>query len=88
MKKEDALKIIKDEDLILYNWFNDHPLWPNEVGIMGVEDGWCVFCTSERASMEGDKLFQDESEALESFIKRLRAGNRLHKRYLMKREKT
>ena len=37
---------------------------------------------------EALQITQDESDALESFINRLRAGNRLYKRSLMKRKNT
>ena len=78
MTKEEALQIIKDEGLIEYNWFEDHKNGSDEVGIKKAGDKWEVYTTDERAwaSPESVWKYDSESEALEDFIDRLRAGKR------------
>lgn len=38
MTQQEALEIIKNEQLKRYNWFDEHPLMENEVGIRLEED--------------------------------------------------
>jgi len=77
MTREECLKIISDECLSHYN-LDDHDDEANEVVIRYRESRWCVYATNERASMisEGCKYFNDEFEAYDAFIRRLRACNR------------
>jgi len=74
MTRLEAKEIIENEMLKRYNWFDEHPLRENEVGIRIDGDQWVVYVTDERASVVTGSLtkFKNESEALENFIKRLR----------------
>jgi hypothetical protein len=62
------------EKLKQFNWFDEHPLRENEVGIKVDGNQWTVYVTDERASIVSGSItyFNNESEALDSFIKRLR----------------
>lgn len=77
MTREDALEIIQNEKLQNFNWFDDHKMKPNEVGISEKANKWIVYTSDERAYPITQKEFQTEGEALENFIKRLRALNKL-----------
>jgi len=74
MTNEEAKEIIKNEGLQRFNWYSDHPLRENEVGISGNNNNWEVYVTDERASVVQGSItvFDNESDALENFIKRLR----------------
>jgi len=74
MTRLEAKKIIENEMLKRYNWFDEHPLRENEVGIRVDGDQWVVFVTDEMASVVTGSItiFKNKSEALENFIKRLR----------------
>lgn len=74
MTQQEALEIIKNEQLKRYNWFDEHPLMENEVGIRVEEDRWLVYGTDERASLVTGSImiFDNESKALDNFIKRVR----------------
>lgn len=74
MNRLEAKEIIKNEMLKRYNWFDEHPLRENEVGIKFDNDQWVVYVTDERASVVTGSItkFNNESEALENFIKKLR----------------
>lgn len=73
MDNMQAMKIIEDEELKNYNWFNDHEVSPNEICIRKVNDHWSVFTSDERCSKISEQLYQDKSKALEDFIERLKA---------------
>ncbi|MFJ7471237.1 Imm59 family immunity protein [Peribacillus frigoritolerans] len=74
MTQQEAKEIIEQEKLKRYNWFNEHPQRENEVGIRVDGDKWVVYVTDERASVVTGSIteFNNESDALENFIKRLR----------------
>lgn len=75
MTNEEAKKIIKNEGLQCFNFYNEHPLKENEVGIrIGNDKHWEVYVTDEKASVVQDSItvFDNESNALDNFIKRLR----------------
>lgn len=74
MTINEAKKIIKEEGLRHYNWYNDHPIRENEVGIKKNDNQWVVYVTDERASIitGSEVFFNNESDALDNFIKRLR----------------
>ncbi|KYC97999.1 Imm59 family immunity protein [Heyndrickxia sporothermodurans] len=74
MTKQEAKEIIRKEMLKRYNWFDEHPLRENEVGIRVDNDEWVVYVTDERASVVEGSItkFNNESDALDNFIKRLR----------------
>lgn len=54
---------------------------PDEVGIIYESDVCYVYSTDERANPVTKKAFQSESEALENYIKRLRALNKFNGLY-------
>lgn len=78
MKKEDATRIIKAEQLVSYSFFEERADSSDEVVIKNEADRWIVYATNERASKisEGERVFDNEGDALDSFIRRLRALNR------------
>ncbi|WP_144555526.1 Imm59 family immunity protein [Bacillus sp. X1(2014)] len=81
MTNEEAKKIIKNEGLQRFNWYNEHPLKENEVTIrIGNSNHWEVLVTDERASVVGGSItaFDNESDALDNFIKRLRTEKILY----------
>ncbi|MDR4887684.1 Imm59 family immunity protein [Fredinandcohnia sp. QZ13] len=73
MTREEALKMIKSENLQNFNWFSMRNSYPNEVGIIIKDNTWIVYSTDERASIRNQVKFQSESDALTEFIERLRA---------------
>ena len=75
MWNEEVNKIITDEGLKRFNRYNEHPLKENEVGIRkGNNNQWEVYVTDERASIVQGSItvFDNESDALDHFIKSLR----------------
>lgn len=80
MNIKEAIKIIKDEKLQGYNMneerYNNRE---NEVVLRCENDKWIVYATDERASKvtNSQDIYFDEEEALDNFIDRLRALNRL-----------
>jgi hypothetical protein len=76
MTRENALEIIQNEKYMNLNWFDDHNIKPNEVGISEKANKWIVYTSDERANPISEKEFQTEGEALENFIKRVRALNK------------
>lgn len=81
MTKEDIIKIIKKENLKHYNMNEDRYNKVDEVGIQKKNGLWIVYATDERASTVtgSETIFENESDALENFIKRLRIINKLKK---------
>ena len=79
MKRKDAEKIIKTEQLISYSFFEDRGDATDEMVIKKVSDKWIVYATNERASkiISGEHIYDNEEEALDNFIKRLRALNKV-----------
>ncbi|RFB15386.1 hypothetical protein DZB84_13365 [Bacillus sp. HNG] len=73
MTKEEALKIIKTENLQNYNWFSQRNTSHDEVGIIMKDNIWIVYSADERAYIRNQVKFQSESDALTEFIERLRA---------------
>ena len=73
MTQLEAKEIIRQEKLKRYNWFNVQLQRENEVGITVDGDQWAVYVTDERASVVTGSItkFNNESDALGSFIKRL-----------------
>ncbi|WP_160724828.1 Imm59 family immunity protein [Bacillus sp. USDA818B3_A] len=75
MINEEVNKIIKDEGLKRFNLYNEHSLKENEVGIRKSNNNqWEVYVTDERANIVQGSItaFDNESDALDNFIKRLR----------------
>ena len=81
MTREYTKKIIDEEGLSGYNFFESRVNVENEIVIVKDSEQWIVYATDERASkMTGsEKIFDNEAEALENFVKRLRALNVLKK---------
>ncbi|GKX30766.1 hypothetical protein SH1V18_32460 [Vallitalea longa] len=81
MTREDVIRIIKDENLDNYNLNEDRYNRENEVGIRSENGYWTVYATDERASKVtgSEKKFEHEEQALDNFIKRLRASKVLRK---------
>jgi len=77
MTRDEAMEIVKVEKLKHYNWYDNHDINSNEVGIRKRANQWSVYSSDERANPISEKEFHSESEALENFIKRLRAINKL-----------
>ena len=79
MNIKEAIKIIKDEKLQGYNMNEERYNRENEVVLRWENDKWIVYATDERASKvtNSQDIYFDEEEALDNFIDRLRALNRL-----------
>jgi hypothetical protein len=82
MTREEALKIIREEDLRHYNICEQRPYREMELVIQFRDGKWFVYGTGERASVitGSEAIFISESDAWDNFIKRLRAGKRLEQR--------
>lgn len=82
MTRETVLKIIEDEKLTNYNFFDGKGISSDEIVILQKEGKWIVYATDERAAMvtNSDFVYDNEEEALERFIFRLRANNALSRR--------
>lgn len=81
MKEHEAIQIIDEENLKNFNWFEHHDLRPNEVEIVKRVDFWTVATTDERANRISEISYNNESEALDDFIERLRADKVLNEYY-------
>lgn len=81
MTRDIAKKIINEEGLARYNFFDSRVNAENEIVIANESNQWVVFATNERASKVtgSEKVFDNEADALDNFIKRLRALNVLRK---------
>ncbi len=77
MTRDSVQKIIGEESLIGYNFFESRVNAENEIVIVNDSKQWIVYATDERASKVtgSEKTFDNEADALENFIKRLRALN-------------
>ena len=82
MNRNKALKIIRDEQLMYYNWFHSHRVRPNEVLIEKLEERWCVSAADERACIVETSCvyFNNEEDALDRFIRLLRLEKTLEER--------
>ena len=83
MTKEQALRIIDNEQLKNYNMGEERYHRENEVGICKKKGLWEVYATDERASVVtgSESVFESESAAWENFIERLRADKMLNEYY-------
>ena len=79
MNIKEAIKIIKDEKLQGYNMNEERYKKKNKFVLRCENDKWIVYATDERASKvtNSQDIYFDEEEALDNFIDRLRALNRL-----------
>jgi len=80
MTKEEAIRIIENEGFKRYNWFEEHLLREDEVGISYDADHWIVYVTNEKYGIVTGSIteFKNENDALDNFIKRLRTENILY----------
>lgn len=76
MTRDEALETIREEGLHGYVWFEDPSNHTEVVVIQRDGAEWTVLTTNERAGVEGLQRFVDEGEALDDFVRRLRAGRR------------
>ena len=81
MVKSEVKKIIIDEKLERYNFFENRNNHEDEIVVNFADGKYYVYATDEKASKitGSEKFFDTENEALENFIKRLRALNILKK---------
>lgn len=77
MGKLECIKVINEECLSGYSFFEDRLDGENEIVIAKDSEQWIVYATDERASKitGSEKVFDNEADALENFVKRLRALN-------------
>ena len=77
MKIAEARKIIENEHLISYSLFEDRNDASDEIVIKSFSEKYIVYATNERASKisGGERVFDNEEDALDNFMKRLRALN-------------
>ena len=73
MTKNEVINIIKDEELLNYNLFEEHEVKPEEVVIRIVNDKWSVYTSDERNCIISEEIYDNESDAFDDFIDRLRA---------------
>ena len=83
MNRKEAEEIIISEKLIPYSFFENRNDATDEMVIKRTLDKWTVYATNERAAkiLEGEKSFDNEEEALDNFIRRLRALNKVRKAF-------
>ena len=82
MSKEDALEIIKREQLDLYQSysFTGNIIVENQVGIRQAESGWEVYSTNERGGIDMTKEYKTEEDAIGHMIRGLRVEKRIAER--------
>ena len=79
MTSESVKRIISDEGLTGYRFFESGMNAENEIVIVKDSRQWIVYATDERACKVtgSDQTFNNEEDALDNFLKRLRALNEL-----------
>lgn len=84
MNKKDVIQIINKEGLRGYNINEQRENKENEVVLKCERGKWFVYATDERASKitGSESIFDTEEEALENFLKRLRAFQLFRKKLL------
>ena len=83
MTREEAMEIIKKENLKYYNLFGHHPYGRFELAIRKDRDKWVVFMIDERRNVGtgSESFFENESDAWDNFIWRLRKRQKLQYLY-------
>ena len=78
---DEVKAIIIYESLKYYNLFEEDEISENEVIITNIGNKWKVAVTDERASIitGSEVIFENESDALDNFLNRLRSFNRIRK---------
>ena len=81
MTREYIKRVIDEEGLRGYNFFENRANAENEIVIVNDSKQWIVYATDERAIKRSgsEKRFDNEAEALVNFLTRLRALNFLKK---------
>ena len=79
MERSEAKKIIREEDLRRWAWYT-RPESVECIAIYPDQDAWVVVGAGERMDLRGLSFYPDEGEALDRFISRLRALNRMLRR--------
>ncbi|MEZ3162022.1 hypothetical protein AB1K54_16015 [Microbacterium sp. BWT-B31] len=77
MRQDEALAIVSVESLTDFVWFEEPTNRANVVGIGRDGERWWTYTTDERAAVHGAVFFDDEEAALDDFIERLRALDRM-----------
>ncbi|MBC6309275.1 hypothetical protein HCJ66_06875 [Listeria sp. FSL L7-1582] len=77
----EAKEIIENEGLQNYCFFCGNEQKADIVVINKSDSYWIVYTNSERAAKTSEKRYENESDALEDFIKRLR-GDKAYRSYL------
>lgn len=82
MCEEEALEIIKREELDLYQSysFTGNVLVENQIGIRQTKSGWEVYSTSEKGCIDMTKGYETKKDAIDHMIKGLRAQKRIAER--------
>lgn len=82
MSEEEALEIIKREELNLYQSysFTGNVLVENQVGIRQTESGWEVYSTSEKGCIDMTKEYKTKEDAIDHMIRGLRVEKRIAER--------
>ncbi|RUS48585.1 Imm59 family immunity protein [Cohnella sp. AR92] len=82
MTREEAIRLIQEEGLRNYNLNEKRYHREYEVGMIEIEGSWTVYATDERASVVtgSEVVFDNEHEAWDNLIKRLRAAKSLWER--------
>lgn len=80
MTREQVISIIEKEQLRNFNMDEERYNKENEVSICRENGFWKVYATDERASpiIGSEIVFDNESDAWENFLKRLRADKILN----------
>ncbi|MGC6768028.1 Imm59 family immunity protein [Enterococcus sp. LJL51] len=77
MTEEKAKEIIRTENLANFVMFENKHIGENKTVITKKSDIWEVFVTNERAVKSGVREYDNESDALEDFIERLKINKQL-----------
>ena len=83
MTREEAMEIIRKENLKYYNLFGQHPYGRFEVVIQKDGDEWVTFMIDERREVatSSELFFENEWDAWDDFIRRLRIRQELQDLY-------
>jgi hypothetical protein len=80
MTASEVEKIINLENIKRINWYDEKNLRENQVGIKFENGFWVVYVTDERASIVLGSIvaFQNENEALDTFIRKARYNKKFY----------
>ena len=82
MSEEEALEIIKKEELDWYQSysFTGDVIVENQIGIKQTEGGWEVYSTSKRGCIDMRREYKTKEEAIDHMISGLRVEKRIAER--------